>query len=59
MVSAGIGVPGVLRQGVLGDYPGALVGAVAASVLIVAAAVLWSRLAGPVPGSSPTVSQRP
>jgi hypothetical protein len=43
LVSAGLGIPGVLREGVLGDYPGALVGAVAASVLIIVAAVLWSR----------------
>jgi len=43
LVSAGIGVPGVLRQGALGDYPGALVGSVLATILIVAAAVLWSR----------------
>jgi hypothetical protein len=43
LASAGIGVPAVLQDGVAGGYSGALVGSIVATVLIVAASLVWTR----------------
>jgi len=43
LASAGIGVPGVLQEGLAGGYSGARVGSIVATVLIVAAALIWTR----------------
>jgi len=43
LVSAGIGLPGVLQDGIARGYPGALVGSVVASVLIVVFSLTWTR----------------
>jgi hypothetical protein len=43
LASAGIGVPAVLQDGAAGGYSGALAGSIVATVLIVAASLVWTR----------------